>query len=125
MATRSHDEKFYAEQKQRLEKMRDELLATVDIETDEFNRLFTELSTKDSGEIAKELEDHTALGMMSTIDRERLRKMSSALYKLDHDTYGECTSCGATISRERLEAMPTASMCISCKSRQEKEQRQR
>lgn len=121
MDSQTYDQEFITEQREMLKQMRDELLETVDIETEEFNRLFSDLSTKDSGEIAKELEDHTALGMMSTIDRERLRKISSALYKLDHDSYGVCTSCGAPIGRQRLEAMPTASMCIRCKTRQENE----
>lgn len=115
------DKEFLEEQRKRLETMRDELLETVDIETEEYNRLFHDLATKDSAEIAKELEDHTAIGVMETIDRERLRNISSALYKLDHDSYGTCTSCGSIIGRERLQAMPTASMCISCKTRREKE----
>jgi DnaK suppressor protein len=115
------DKEFLEQQRRKLETMRNELLETVEIETDEYNRLFNELATKDSAEIAKELEDHTALGVMETIDRERLRNVSSALYKLEHGSYGTCTSCGSIISRERLEAMPTASMCISCKTRREKE----
>lgn len=115
------DNDFLEEQRKRLETMRDELLETVEIETEEYNRLFHQLAAKDSAEIAKELEDHTALGVMETIDRERLRNISSALYKLEHGSYGTCTSCGSIISRERLEAMPTASMCISCKTRREKE----
>lgn len=115
-------EQFLTEQQEKLETMRDDLLRTVDVETDEFNTLFSDLATKDNAEIAKELEDHTAIGMMESIDRERLRNISSALYRIDHGTYGVCASCGSEIQQERLSAMPTASLCIYCKERREEDQ---
>ncbi|MDQ1532927.1 MAG: DnaK suppressor protein, partial [Actinomycetota bacterium] len=37
--------------------------------------------------------------------------------KLDGADYGLCESCGAPIAEARLQAMPTARMCISCASK--------
>jgi DnaK suppressor protein len=50
-------------------------------------------------------------------DRERklLRKIDSALERLTSDSYGYCESCGIEIGIRRLEARPTAELCIDCK----------
>ena len=39
----------------------------------------------------------------------------AALSRLDEGTYGQCESCGGPIPIERLEAVPTASLCVTCK----------
>lgn len=54
-------------------------------------------------------------------DRERklLKKIGQALDKLEAHEYGYCDSCGVEIGIRRLEARPTASLCIECKSLQE------
>jgi DnaK suppressor protein len=38
-----------------------------------------------------------------------------ALERLDSGSYGKCERCGATIPIERLEAIPTARLCVTCK----------
>lgn len=38
-----------------------------------------------------------------------------ALHKMDDHTYGICDRCGREISRERLEALPSANLCMPCK----------
>lgn len=55
---------------------------------------------------------------LRTRDRERrlLRKIDQALAQLDEGEYGFCESCGAEIGLRRLEARPTATLCIDCKS---------
>jgi len=42
----------------------------------------------------------------------KLRDVGRALDKLDDGTYGTCDACGASIGRERLEAIPWAVRCI-------------
>ncbi len=51
-------------------------------------------------------------------DRERklIKKIDESLDKLDANEYGYCTSCGDEIGIRRLEARPTANLCIECKS---------
>ncbi len=51
--------------------------------------------------------------------REALDSVSKALGRIDGGTYGTCERCGAQISKERLKAMPTATLCIACKSEEE------
>jgi DnaK suppressor protein len=46
-------------------------------------------------------------------------EIDQALGRIDAGTYGTCTVCGATISEERLAAIPYASLCLDDKRRQE------
>ncbi len=48
---------------------------------------------------------------------ERLADIDAALARLDDGTYGWCQRCGGSIGRDRLEAMPTATRCITCEGR--------
>lgn len=48
-----------------------------------------------------------------------LKKLKKALAKTSDHTYGECEDCGADISKQRLQARPTAELCISCKEEKE------
>lgn len=59
-------------------------------------------------------------------DRERklLKKIDSTILRLDADDYGWCESCGVEIGIRRLEARPTAELCIDCKTLNEIKERQ-
>ena len=46
----------------------------------------------------------------------RLTKVEHALDKFDNGTYGLCDNCGQPIDLARLEALPEASLCLSCKA---------
>ena len=46
--------------------------------------------------------------------------LQEALQRLEAGTFGLCRTCGGEISRARLEAVPTATQCVSCKSGQDK-----
>ncbi len=58
-------------------------------------------------------------------DRERklIRKIDEALARLDADEYGYCEACGVEIGLRRLEARPTATLCIDCKTLEEMKER--
>lgn len=55
---------------------------------------------------------------LRTRDRERklIRKIDESLEDLDKGDYGFCESCGTEIGIRRLEARPTATLCIDCKT---------
>ncbi|HEB67846.1 MAG TPA: RNA polymerase-binding protein DksA [Gammaproteobacteria bacterium] len=55
---------------------------------------------------------------LRTRDRERklIKKIDEALAKIDTGEYGYCEQCGVEIGIRRLEARPTATLCIDCKS---------
>lgn len=57
--------------------------------------------------------------VLSIVDglRQRLEDIDSALDRVEKGTYGRCVRCGNEISPERLEAVPTAALCIRCKQR--------
>ena len=59
-------------------------------------------------------------------DRERrlIRKIEESLQKLDNAEYGYCDACGVEIGIRRLEARPTATLCIDCKTLDEIRERQ-
>ncbi len=52
-----------------------------------------------------------------------LHHLNEALERIEAGTYGICRSCGGPVSRKRLEAVPNATQCISCKSKEEKKSR--
>jgi len=55
------------------------------------------------------------------IERESslLYEIEEALNRIDNGTYGLCTSCGQPVGGSRLEALPYASLCVHCKSKDE------
>lgn len=63
---------------------------------------------------------------LRTRDRERklIRKIEKTLRRLDDDEFGYCESCGSEIGIRRLEARPTADLCVDCKSLEEIRERQ-
>lgn len=82
----------------------------------------------DSDDAAIDVERGFADSAQSTAERARLisvvkalrtnlRDVERALTKMDLGTYGLCERCGQVISPERLEALPWAILCISCKQK--------
>jgi len=59
-------------------------------------------------------------------DRERklIKKINETIAKIDGGDYGYCESCGIEIGLDRLQARPTATMCIDCKTLEEIRERQ-
>ena len=63
---------------------------------------------------------------LRTRDRERklIKKIDSTLDLIDEDDYGYCETCGVEIGIKRLEARPTATLCIDCKTLDEIKEKQ-
>jgi len=59
-------------------------------------------------------------------DRERklIKKIDETLRNIDDQEYGYCESCGVEIGLKRLEARPTATLCIDCKTLDEMREKQ-
>jgi len=59
-------------------------------------------------------------------DRERklIRKIEESIRNLENDEFGYCEACGVEIGVKRLEARPTATLCIDCKVLDEIRERQ-
>jgi RNA polymerase-binding protein DksA len=52
--------------------------------------------------------------------RELLAQNERALGRIDAGTYGVCESCGNPIGKARLQAFPRATLCVTCKQREER-----
>jgi len=63
---------------------------------------------------------------LRTRDRERklIKKIDEAITRLDNHEYGFCEGCGVEIGVRRLEARPTATLCIDCKTLDEIREKQ-
>jgi len=59
-------------------------------------------------------------------DRERrlIKKIAKTMKKIEDDDFGFCESCGVEIGIRRLEARPTADLCIDCKTLAEIKEKQ-
>jgi len=58
-------------------------------------------------------------------DRERklINKIREAVERLDEGEYGVCESCGEDIGEARLRARPVTTLCIECKTEQERQEK--
>lgn len=63
---------------------------------------------------------------LRTRDRERklIKKIDKTLELIENDDYGFCDTCGVDIGIRRLEARPTATQCIDCKTLDEIKEKQ-
>ena len=71
---------------------------------------------------ASEMEKRLAL---ETKLNELIAEANRALEKLNQGSYGRCDLCRELISPERLEALPTAHLCLKCKAAQDKSRTRR
>ncbi len=71
----------------------------------------------DVGAKAHEREHELALAYNA---RELLAQAERALGRIDAGTYGSCESCGEPVGKARLQAFPRATLCVSCKQREER-----
>ncbi|PLW84432.1 RNA polymerase-binding protein DksA [Kineobactrum sediminis] len=63
---------------------------------------------------------------LRTRDRERklIKKIDATIERINQDDYGFCDACGVEIGIKRLEARPTATLCIDCKTLAEIKEKQ-
>jgi DnaK suppressor protein len=71
----------------------------------------------DSGSSALEREQELTL-VNNT--RDLLAQNARALARIGAGTYGACESCGEAIGKARLQAFPRATLCVTCKQREER-----
>jgi RNA polymerase-binding protein DksA len=71
----------------------------------------------DAGTKTFEREHEMSLAANS---RDLLSQVERALQRLEDKTYGICESCGNPIGKARLQAFPRATLCVTCKQREER-----
>jgi DnaK suppressor protein len=71
----------------------------------------------DAGAKTYEREREIALSLNA---RDLLAQNERAIARVDAGTYGVCESCQRPIGKERLRAFPRATLCVTCKQREER-----
>ncbi len=84
-----------------------------------------------SGDVTQGAGDDPADAGAKTYEREReialtlnardlVAQNERAIARIDAGTYGVCESCHKPIGKERLQAFPRATLCVTCKQREER-----
>ena len=79
-----------------------------------------ELRTPEEAEEALLSEGRERLSVFIHRGSQKLEAVHRALERIRDGTYGRCTACGSEIQEERLEYLPTASLCLTCQSLKER-----
>ena len=89
------------------------------------NHMQTDVTTYADPNDRASQESEMALELRNR-DRERklIKKINETLKNIDEDEYGYCMGCGEEIGLNRLQARPTATLCIDCKTLQEIKEKQ-
>ncbi|GIX00038.1 MAG: molecular chaperone DnaK [Pirellulaceae bacterium] len=77
-------------------------------------------NVQDHADAAAEDEFQLFMCSFAELGRHELAEIESALERLREGTYGICESCGKSIPIARLQAIPTAKMCVKCQQEWEK-----
>ena len=113
---------FIAAQRRELQSRRDAYVADAERAT------AAGLDLTDSG-ASQDIADEDGFGEGDTLNVERDRllvvateaqahlvEIDAALARVDDGTYGQCEACGKAIPAARLEVVPEATLCVSCKT---------
>jgi DnaK suppressor protein len=121
-ARKAPADKWLAKQQAHLISARVERLAEADALKAEADQLALDAEPGDT-----QFDDESGEGSTTAVDRERDLALSAqaraevteidvALDKIDAGTYGSCERCGKAIPKARLEVIPWAALCVTCKS---------
>lgn len=105
----------------RLAALRESLLGVAD--TTDASAATVELDQAKVGRLSRmDALQGQAMAQASVARREQtLRRIDAALRRIDDGEYGYCADCGDAIAAPRLDADPTATLCIGCASARERE----
>ena len=77
-------------------------------------------TVNDSIDIATSTVAQNILSAMNSNSQQKMLSIEAALRRIDEGNFGNCVVCGKQIVATRLEAVPWATKCISCKMKSEK-----
>ena len=80
---------------------------------------FPDYGNKEEENAAEVTDFSTNLTVEANLE-ELLSATNKALEKIQNNTYGKCEDCGNEIAPARLEAFPSATLCVSCKEKEDK-----
>ncbi|MGQ5702814.1 TraR/DksA family transcriptional regulator [Sandaracinobacteroides sp. A072] len=89
-------------------------LVELGAEVEKLEGEFTQPLDADSEEQANQLEDMETNEALEAAHVQEARQIRAALNRIREGNYGTCANCGDAIAPARLEALPTATLCINC-----------
>lgn len=87
------------------------------------NQEFSELDHAEVGDLvdqAYKYQEKELLINVSQNEMKTLNQIKSALKRIEEGNYGQCVVCGNDLNPNRLEALPYATECVSCKNKKSK-----
>ena len=106
-------------------KLFDQRKALLDEAMAALNELPEQTVFPDLGDQASAEIDRTFMLRLRGRERKLLKKIETAIERIDSTSFGICDKCGEPIDIRRLEARPVTTMCIECKTLQEEEEKLR
>ncbi len=80
----------------------------------EVERTINDITFSNEIDLASSLEGREMAFQLSSRERNELRMVEDALFKIAKGTYGVCDSCSKHITLKRLEIRPLSALCIEC-----------
>jgi DnaK suppressor protein len=89
-------------------------------EAEAYSRQRDAEATQDPADMAANAYTKELLVSMSANDRQLLKLIDEALFRIEDGDYGKCIHCGQPIQEKRLEAVPWARHCLRCQDLNER-----
>ncbi len=111
--------KFINQLIDRLKDRREYLLREVKLRLEEFKNSGTNRLTDTADIASNQIEDEIVMSIAQGEAKE-IEQIDNALIKVKKGKYGICESCGKSINKQRLMAIPFVNLCIKCKEDEER-----
>jgi len=111
--------KFINQLIDRLKDRREYLLREVKLRLEEFKNSGTNRLSDTADIASNQIEDEIVMSIAQGEAKE-IEQIDNALIKVKKGKYGICESCGKSINKQRLMAIPFVSLCIKCKEDEER-----
>jgi RNA polymerase-binding transcription factor DksA len=89
-------------------------LETLESRLREIDGILRDPEDQDIEERANDWDDEEVLDRLAKAFREEIGLIRAALSRVVDGSYGRCQTCGRSIGRRRLRAMPEAATCLRC-----------
>jgi len=107
--------KILLKEKKKIETALNEIAAKDPDMKDDYDAIFPDFGSSPD-ENAQEVTEFDKRKSLEYNLEQRLADINRKLGEIEKGTHGDCYTCGEAINPKRLEAVPTASLCISCAS---------
>ncbi len=112
---------FTQEMKEKLLEERASLISKLNSEEDKFkDEAMMSSGRGDSSDLSSDEGAYRNMEALNAMDAKKLKAIEGALKRINEGKYGYCLQCGKKIPEGRLRAIPSAVLCVECKSANER-----